>query len=90
MLTIDDPEIERFLREEAERTGAEPVDVLRRFLPRPLRPEEEAGEVPPEEQARRAAVIREIQESVAKLPVLDPRPMDELLGYDDDGLPTRD
>jgi len=32
-------------------------------------------------------VIREIQERVAKLPVLDDRSPDELLGYDEWGLP---
>jgi len=32
MLTIDDPEIERFIREEAARTGEEPAAVLRRML----------------------------------------------------------
>jgi antitoxin VapB len=31
--------------------------------------------------------IREIQESLAKLPVLDPRTPDEILGYDEFGLP---
>lgn len=85
MLTIDDPEIERFLREEAERTGTEPVDVLRQFLPRPAEP---SGTVTPEERARRRAVIREAQERFARLPILDARPMDEILGYGDDGLPT--
>jgi antitoxin VapB len=33
------------------------------------------------------AAIREIQESLAKLPVLDPRTPDEILGYDESGLP---
>ena len=32
MLTIDDPELERFIREEAARTGEEPAAVLRRIL----------------------------------------------------------
>jgi antitoxin VapB len=88
MLTIDDPEIERFLREEAERTGAAPVEVLRRFLPRPLSPpRDRATQVSPQEQARRMAVIREIQQELAALPRLDDRPMDEILGYDENGLP---
>jgi len=87
MLTIDDPELERFIREEAERTGLEPVDVLRRFLPPPSEPREQAAEVRPEEQARRMAVIREIQQELAALPRLDDRPMDEILGYDEYGLP---
>ena len=32
MLTIDDPELERFIREESARTGEEPAAVLRRLL----------------------------------------------------------
>jgi hypothetical protein len=33
------------------------------------------------------AAIREIQESLAKLPVLDSRTPDEIIGYDEFGLP---
>ena len=40
----------------------------------------------PDPESARAA-IREIQESLAKLPVLDPRTPDEILGYDEFGLP---
>jgi antitoxin VapB len=40
----------------------------------------------PDPEATHAA-IREIQERLAKLPVLDPRSPDELLGYDEYGLP---
>jgi antitoxin VapB len=36
---------------------------------------------------RVSVAIREIQESLAKLPVLDPRTPDEILGYDESGLP---
>jgi hypothetical protein len=32
-------------------------------------------------------VIKEIQDEVAKLPVLDDRSPDEILGYDEWGLP---
>jgi len=31
--------------------------------------------------------IRRIQERLGRLPVLDPRSPDEILGYDDHGLP---
>jgi antitoxin VapB len=40
----------------------------------------------PDPESARAA-IREIQESLAKLPVLDSQTPDELLGYDQFGLP---
>jgi antitoxin VapB len=42
---------------------------------------------PPLDPISTRAAIREIQESLAKLPVLDPRTPDELLGYDEFGLP---
>jgi hypothetical protein len=31
--------------------------------------------------------VRRIQERLAKLPVLDPRPAEEIVGYDDHGVP---
>ena len=40
----------------------------------------------PDPESTRTA-IREIQVSLARLPVLDPRTPDELLGYDEFGLP---
>lgn len=50
----------------------------------------ERREPTPEERERQSqqtrAVIRDIQERVAKLPILDPRPYREIL-YDEDGLP---
>lgn len=36
---------------------------------------------------RIAADIRAIQERVARLPVVDPRTPDEIIGYDERGLP---
>ena len=44
------------------------------------------------EEARRHAGagdrLRRLATQVAALPVLDPRPAEEILGYDDRGLPT--
>lgn len=44
------------------------------------------------EHARRrppmSARLRRLQSHVATLPVLDPRTAEEILGYDDHGLPT--
>lgn len=88
MLTIDDPEIERFIREEAQRTGDEPAAVLRRYLPQLDGPTRKPTSVPLDEQRRRLAVLRRIQQEVARLPLLDDRTPDELLGYDENGLPT--
>ena len=41
----------------------------------------------PEQKRMRDRII-EIGKHCASLPVLDPRPMDKLLDYDEDGLPN--
>ena len=41
----------------------------------------------PSRARRRLASLRAIQRRVAKLPTRDDRPAEEILGYDDDGLP---
>jgi antitoxin VapB len=51
-------------------------EIRERMLRRPL---------PDPEKVR--AAIREIQERIASLPVLDSRTPDEILGYDEFGLP---
>lgn len=35
-----------------------------------------------------AEIVEELLEKVRKLPILDSRTDDEIIGYDDDGLPT--
>jgi hypothetical protein len=45
------------------------------------------GQPRPDPERIRAA-IREIQERLAKLPVLDSRTPDEIIGYDEFGLPA--
>ena len=43
---------------------------------------------PPGAHADAVAAIRTVQDTVARLPVLDPRTADEIVGYDDGGLPA--
>jgi antitoxin VapB len=95
MITLDDPDLEAMLRVIQEETGEPPAVVIRRVLARTLdlRPSvlthrPRTGEAPPEEQERRRAIIERIQREVAALPVLDTRSADEILGYDENGLPT--
>lgn len=80
-LTIDDPETERLARTLAEIEGtavAEAVAIALReaLLRRADRPK------PKDKRAMLLAIAKEC----AALPVLDDRPMDEILGYDDDGV----
>jgi antitoxin VapB len=81
-LSIKDPATDRLARELARTTGETITDAIKIALEERLT----------RERARRAhslaAIIRNIQDSVARLPVLDARPAEELLGYDDAGLPS--
>lgn len=81
-ISIKDPETDRLARELAAATGESLTDAIR-----------EAVRARLERETRRAprgvgVEIRRIQERLARLPVRDPSPPDDLLGYDAHGLPT--
>jgi antitoxin VapB len=81
-LSITDPEIERLARELAKQTGETLTVATRRALEERLR--RVGGD------ARRAARLEDlaaIRRRWAALPVRDPRSADEILGYDENGLP---
>ncbi len=77
---------EQLAREIARRTGETPaqavVTALRERLTRIERRERRDRDVD-----QFVARIMAIGAHCASLPVLDPRPIDELLGYDEHGLP---
>ena len=80
-ISIKDPATDRLARELAAATGESLTEAIRRALQDRL-----------ERESRRtgrsiAAEVRRIQERVARLPVLDKRPADDILGYDEDGVP---
>lgn len=82
-LSIKDPEAERLARLLAERTGESLTVATRRALEERLRRVGAAG--------RRAALLEDLAASRRRwsaLPVLDPRSPDEIVGYDDHGLPS--
>jgi antitoxin VapB len=80
-ISIKDPETDRLARALAAATGESLTEAIRRALQDRLERETQRT-------ARGiAAEVRRIQERLARLPVLDPRPADEILGYDDHGLP---
>ena len=82
-LNIKDPEVDALVRELARETGEsitvavkaatqERLDRLRAAAPR----------------ERRRAAIRRIVERASTRPVLDDRPIEELIPYDENGLPV--
>ena len=83
-LSIRDPETDRLARELAALTGESMTEAIREALAERLARTRRGGE---DELRRLIASVRAIQERVARLPVLDDRPEDEILGYDADGLP---
>ncbi|MBF6620524.1 MAG: type II toxin-antitoxin system VapB family antitoxin [Patulibacter sp.] len=82
-INIKDPETDRRARELAERTGETLTTAVSTAIFERL--ERLAGRrVAPD----LAAELNAIAERSGALPVLDRRSADEILGYDDDGLPT--
>ena len=84
VLSIKDVEADRLARRLARLTGESITETVKAALRDRLE----------HEQRRRGkqidrARIDEIVAGIAALPVADARPPDELIGYDDAGLPTR-
>lgn len=90
MITIDDPETERLVRELAARRGQSIDAVVRNAVlaQTPATGFKRAEQAPPEEQARRHAILVEVARRMDALPALDTRAADEIIGYDENGLPT--
>jgi len=80
-LSIKDEETDRLARELARATGESLTEAIRVALRERLA----------RERARTrpgmVAAIRRIQDRLARCPVLDARSPDEILGYDERGLP---
>ncbi len=81
-LSIKDPETDRLARELAAATGESLTDAIRNALRDRL--EREQHRATPSV----APHVHRIQERIARLPVLDPRPADAIIGYGEDGVPT--
>ncbi len=82
-LSIKDPEADRLARSLAQRTGetltTAVINALRERLEREVR-KDQAVETVVED-------VMEIGRHCAALPLLDERPADQILGYDENGLP---
>jgi antitoxin VapB len=80
-ISIKDEETDRLARALAAATGESLTEAIRRALQDRLERESL--------RSRRGigVEVRRIQERLARLPVLDPRSPEEIVGYDDHGLP---
>lgn len=81
-LSIKDPETEQLARTLAERTGESITTATKRALEERLRRTSS--------NARKAALLEDleaIQRRWNALPVLDIRTPDEIVGYDENGIP---
>jgi antitoxin VapB len=81
-LNIRNPEAERLAAELARQTGESKTEAVTKAL------RDRLMRVRRERTRRRLAdELEEIAEHCAGLPVLDHRPAEEILGYDETGLP---
>lgn len=83
-LNIKDPEVYEIASELARRTGVSMTEVVRKSLRDTLA----ANNANQSVQSRKLARVMEIARRISSSPVLDPRTPDEILGYDEHGLPT--
>jgi antitoxin VapB len=83
-LSLKDPETDALARQVAALTGETLTEAVRRSLAERLRMEQLKRGQRPWDQARIDALI----ERYNALPLLDTRSDDEILGYDDNGLPA--
>ena len=81
-LNIKDPVTEKAVRELAAATGESITAAIRRSV------EERRIRLRPTRGRRLRDEIMEIADHCAALPILDPRSPEEIIGYDEHGLPT--
>jgi antitoxin VapB len=83
-LNIRDPEVHRLARALADATGETMTQAVATALAERL---ERLKKVAEAERLRRVRAIMDMARKFADLPVEDPRPIDEILAYDENGLP---
>lgn len=84
-LNIKDPETDRLARQLAELTGESITSALRQALQARI---ESVQGTRRRESARTSAVLDEVAARGRARAVLDPRTPDEIIGYDESGLPS--
>jgi antitoxin VapB len=89
-LVIDNPETERLVEELARKTGHKPDEAIAELIREKLEGPAGPQAAPESEEERLEAVrarIRTIQDRVAAMPDIDTRSADEIIGYDEYGVP---
>lgn len=81
-ISIKDPETDRLARALAAATGESLTDAIREALRDRLEREMHRA------RGGMLAEVRRLQERVSRLPVIDSRPSDEIIGYDRHGVPS--
>jgi len=81
-LSIKHPEADRLARELAAATGESLTDAIVKALRERLEKEQRRAPA-----LRLSDELRAIRERCSRLPVLDARSAEEILGYDESGLP---
>jgi antitoxin VapB len=84
-LSIDDPETDRLAQELSSLTGESIADSVRTALRERLERTRGRSE---EEKRRMVEAAMAIARRCSSKPLLDPRTPDEIVGYDENGLPT--
>ncbi|HEV7253257.1 MAG TPA: type II toxin-antitoxin system VapB family antitoxin [Mesorhizobium sp.] len=83
-LSLKDPETDRLARDVARLTGESLTEAVRVALEERLKRERLKRGKNPDLTARLDEIVRRF----SALPVLDPRTPEEILGYDENGLPS--
>ena len=83
-LSIKDPEADRLARQLAKKTGESITQAVVTALQERLAREERKAD----DDEQLVEDVLEIGRHFSSLPVLDPRLDDEIIGYDENGLPT--
>jgi antitoxin VapB len=81
-MNIRSARVDQLAQRLARLTGEDVETALERAL------EERLSRVAPPAASDRRAALASFFERVSQMRVLDPRPADDILGYDDCGLPT--
>lgn len=84
---IEDPRLEEALRRLCELTGETVEEAVGKSIAQRLEAENSPKQSGPTDREARLEHFRQMQERIAKLPILDARSPEEIIGYGEDGLP---